>query len=263
MPKFLEADEVDVLSEEVDTQIEEESWRVGPTDGAPDLSDGGMVNGVRVRPARDKTVTKGRANARRTWMWNGTESSLPVAWDPDGKISDGAKRHLLKRYCLCCKTGGFKTRLCPKCVQTGCGLCHGSSDPKKVIKCFYLRKEDVPFPAKFYGSIDCFLPFCVRTGGRGFLTQEDMRMHARSRHRTEYLAHQEVQAASRTDEVETLRRRLDDVMAMMAKGGTTAQEIEAKPLKRERSPAQKAWALELANRGKLRREQKTPAKVAT
>ena len=235
MAKLLQADEVDVLSEETDAVIEQESWNLGPTDYAPDLSDGGSVNGVRVRPARDKAVKQGRANARRAWMWNGTETVLPLAWDPDGKIHDGAKRYLLKRYCRCCKFGGFKGRYCPKCVDTGCSLCNGSRDPKKVIPCFYLRKDDVPEPSRFYGSIDCFLSSCARTGPRGFLTQEEMRMHARSRHRMQYQAHLEVQAASRTDEVADLRKRLDDMMARMSNGASLLVEAPKKK-RRSRKP---------------------------
>ena len=231
MPKLLEADEVDVLSEETDAVIEQESWSLGSTDYAPDLSDGGTVNGVRVRSAKDKKIKKGRANARRAWMWNGTETVLPLMWDTDGKTHDEAKRYLLKRYCRCCKFAGFKGRYCPKCVDTGCSICKGSSDPKQVIPCFYLRKDDVPEPSRFYGSIDCFLPQCARTGGRGFLTQEDMRMHARSRHRAEYAAHLEVQAASRTDEVADLRKRLDDLMARMSNGAVPVE----KPKRRRRS----------------------------
>ena len=213
MPKLLAETDIDQLDEQVDAAIEEESWRVGSTDGAPDLSDGGTVNGVRVRPARDKTVTKGRPNARRAWMWNGTETLLPLAWDPDGKIHDGAKRYLLKRYCLCCTTGGFRGRHCPKCVKAECGACNGSTDKKKVIACFYLRQEDVPFPARFYGSISCFHQFCERRGGKGFLTQEDMRIHARTRHRMEYQSYMETQTANKADEVTELRNLVNSLMA--------------------------------------------------
>ena len=161
MPSVLEANEIDQLDEEVEEVLsaEEEEYEAGryaSKGDAPDLSDGGTVNGVRVRPSRDKRVTRGRAIARKAWMWNGTESLLPLAWDPDGKIHDGAKRYFLKRYCLCCRFGGFKTRHCPMCIKNGCSHCDHSTMPEKVIACFYRTKAAVPFPSKFYGSVDCF-----------------------------------------------------------------------------------------------------------
>lgn len=217
MPTLLENQQVDYLGEEVDVQLtaEEEAFetqRYRSTGVAPDLGDGGVVNGVRVRPNRDKTVTKGRAVARKAWMWNGTESLLPLAWDPEGKIHDGARRYLLKRHCLCCGVSGFRARQCPSCVKNDCNLCGGRPDPKTVIPCFYLRQSQVPFPSTVYGFIDCFLPSCIRTGARGFLTQLGMRMHARNRHKMEYQAHLETLAESRVDELQTLRDQVAELM---------------------------------------------------
>ena len=218
MPNVLDETDVDVMTESIDSAIDEESWHVGPTDGTPDLSNGGMVNGVRVRPSRDKTVRRGRAAARRAWMWNGTESLLPLAWDADGRVHDGARRYLRKRYCLCCATGGFQPPKCPRCsnIEQPCTRCGGSTDRKKIIPCFYLRLEDVPFPTNVYGSIPCFLPFCQRRGSMGFKSDEEMRLHARSRHRTEYQAHMDSVAANKVDEVTELRSRLDALMSSMA-----------------------------------------------
>ena len=83
---------------------------------------------------------------------------------------------------------------------------------EKIIPCFYLRKSQVPFPQRFFGEIACFLPFCPRQGSKGFKTMEDMRMHARTRHRMEYQAHMETIAANKADELDVLRARLDRLM---------------------------------------------------
>ena len=45
-----------------------------------------------------------------------------------------------------------------------------------------------------------------------------MRLHARLMHKMEYQAHVESLAASKTDEITELRKRLDDLMASMANG---------------------------------------------
>lgn len=246
MPTILTVDTAEELGLEADA-FDEEVWRVGSTDGAPDLSDGGMVNGVRVRPARDKAVTKGRPSARRAWMANGTETLLPLAWDTDGKVQDYGAHYFRKRLCLCCQRGGFKGRRCPDCVKKECSLCNSSSNPKKVIPCFYRRKEDAPFLREFYGSIDCFLVGCAMRGEQGFLTQADMRLHAHSMHKLEYQAHLESLEADKKDEVTELRNRLDALMTRMAVG--PAQE---QPPKKERTPAQIAAARKLGEGAKAR-----------
>lgn len=222
MPKVLEVtDLTEIAEEEADalTADEEayEARRYAPNAVAPDLSDGGTVNGVRVRPARDRSVTKGRAVARLAWMWNGTESLLPLMWDTDGKTHDSAKRYFDKRFCLCCRQAGFRGRQCPTCAKKSCEFCNGGNDRAKIIACFYRSREAVPFPTKFYGSIPCFLASCPRQDGQGFLNQEDMRLHARLMHKMEYQAHVEALAASKTDEVAELRQRLDALMANMAR----------------------------------------------
>ena len=239
MPRLLEVDPV----EEQDS-IEKESWRLGSTDGTPDLSDGGDVNGVRVRPARDKTVTKGRPVARLAYNANGTESQLLLTYEPNGKNHDSAAAYFRKRLCLCCGRGGFKGHQCPQCVKNNCSLCNGSRDPKKIIPCFYRRREDAPFAVPIYGSIDCFLVSCLRRGALGFLTETDMRLHARSNHRMEYQAYVESQAASKVDEVAELRKRVDDLMVSMARG-SAQPAAQPEPQKTGRSEAQKEAARKL------------------
>ena len=246
MPRLLEADEVDVASDTTDammTAAEEQEARerfAAPQNPVGDLSDGGRVGGVQVRPmSNGKPTPKGRASARRAWNWQGSESYLPLAWNPEGTRHDGARRYMDKRFCLCCKQGGFRftpgrAQICPNCAKNNCVTCNSGTDTTKVhqlpngttvrgwiIRCFYLRKEDVPFPARFYGTIDCFLEGCIRSNGRGFRTEADMRLHARSRHRLEYQGWLESQAATRNDEVDSLRRQMDALM--------TAQLTQAAP----------------------------------
>ena len=248
MPQVLAETEIDPIT---DQEEEEASRRFARPGRVGDLSDGGMVGGVRMTPMRDgKKQATGRAAARRGWMWNGTESLLPLAWNPDGTVHDGARKYLLKRHCLCCHTGGFRGAQCPNCVKSNCEQCGGSTDRTKVhvlgsgkviqgwiIPNFYLRKEDVPFPARFYGSIDCFLGFCPRSGGRGFLTEQDMRMHARTRHRMEYQAYQDGLAANRSDEVESLRRRLDAMTTSQGKEEANKTNAHKRRAARKPKPA--------------------------
>lgn len=224
-PNILEETQVDTEAEHLDATMTaaeelEAVQRFAPQGEAGDLSNGGSFGGVRVAPQpadgrsinfRDRTPQKGRPSARRAWMWNGTESLLPLSWNPEGTQHDGGRRYLLKRFCLCCKQGGFRGVQCPNCAKTSCSRCASSTSRKMVIPLFYLKKESVPFPERFYGAIPCFLPLCVRTGDRGFRTEEEMRMHASSRHRKEYEAHRETLAARRTDDIEKLREELRQV----------------------------------------------------
>lgn len=231
-PQVLEASEIDAINEEVDlemTRAEEEASRpfspIRHDQQVGDLSDGGMVNGMAVFPLLDrKRQKKGRAVVRRAWMWNGSESMLQLGWNTEGTRHDGARPFLLKRYCLCCHDGGFRGSQCPRCVKQDCATCAGSTDSSPrtlpngktirgwLIPNFYLSKDDVPFPERFYGSIQCFIPSCLRTGSRGFLTEQDMRMHARSRHRMEYQSHVEAMQEARADELADVKAQLSALM---------------------------------------------------
>ena len=248
MVRVLTDAELDPIADSVDATLsnEEEAAelrRFAPTERVGDLTDGGMVNGARLRPmAGGKTLPRGRAAARRAWMWNGTESMLPLAWNPDGNMHDGAKRYLLKRHCLCCHTGGFRGRQCPNCVKSNCEHCKASTDPTKVIPNFYLRKEDVPFPTRFYGDVNCFLEFCTRRDSKGFKTEQDMRVHARTRHRLEYQAHVETLAAAKADEVDTLRRRVDELLSRPSTAPTTAVQAGTQSASKRWTPERRKAA---------------------
>lgn len=205
MPVVLQELDIDPIADSLDGLLTSEEEQE---------AEAGLV--PKVRSNRDRLITKGRATVRRAWMWDGTESMLPLAWNPEGTRNDGARHYLLKRFCLCCKSGGFFGTRCLNCVKNNCNNCAASSVRKNIIPCFYLKVEDVPYPVKFFGDIDCFLESCTRRGARGFKTDQVMRLHARSRHRQEYQSHIEFLAEARTDEMESLRRRLDALSAPSA-----------------------------------------------
>jgi hypothetical protein len=235
--KVMSESDIDSISNEVDDAImtatevamAEASVATMPSSQqAGDLSDGGTVGGVTLSPmVNGKKVEEGRPAARQAWMWNGTATLLPLTWNTDGTMHDGARKYLLKRHCLCCKTGGFRAAQCPNCVKSRCHLCHASTKPKTVIACFYLTKDAVPFPTRFYGDIDCFLKECARRGeGAGFLTEQDMRFHARSRHKLEYEAFQEAQESVKGNEMADLKAQINAMMLVQAQNGSApAPEI--------------------------------------
>lgn len=247
MVKVLTDEELDPATEEVNLAIDlaEEkaalpNWpSVTSTQQVPDLSDGGTVNGVRVMPMQNHVrQTKGRPTVRRAWMWNGTESMLPLSWNPEGTRHDGARRYLLKRHCLCCHSGGFLGVTCLKCVRTNCSKCAAGTDRKTeqqlgngetirgwIIPNFYLSRAQVPFPTRIYGSVNCFLEFCPRRDSMGFLTEQDMRIHARSRHRMEYQAFIEAQEANKHDELDSLRSQVASLMAAQVNGEKRGRKV--------------------------------------
>ena len=254
-PRLLDENDIDQIAESLDnemTAVEEEDAfaRVSFSGQAGDLSDGGRVGGVTLHPMSGqggKRIEVGRAAARRAWMWDGTESLLPLAWNPEGTRHDGARHYLLKRHCLCCGASGF-TGLCKACVNSTCQHCRGGSIPEKIIPNFYLRKNQVPYPVRFFGDIPCFLPFCPRQGTQGFKTPEDMRIHARTRHRMEYQAHMDTMAANRSDEVDVLRARLDRMM-----GGAPEPLPEPTPEPKKRRPMDLTFEQRQARADHMRR----------
>lgn len=250
MPVVLEETQVDPIEEQLDAQLaarEEEELEkrllADPPSTVGDLSNGGNVGAAEVYPTLGgERQEKGRPVARRLWTWNGSETLVPLAWTPNGKVHDGGRRYLTKRFCLCCRTGGFRATekglRCPQCEKNRCLRCNGGLDRTKVntlgngktikgwiIPAFYLRKEDVPFPERFYGPIDCFLSSCPRRNGMGFKTEQDMRLHARSRHRVEYQIEQDVMQAAKSDELESLRRQVAALtVAKLEEKGPTPEE---------------------------------------
>ena len=209
MVKVLDVTDMDPLLEELNRPL----LAGGVKQRTDDLSDGGRVGNAILFPMEDGiAVDKGRAVALRAWTWNGSETLLPLAWDTAGKVHDAAMHYRRKRFCVCCMQGGFYGRICPVCVKRTCVQCNSGANTKNIVANFYLRIEDVPYPAKFHGKINCFLPMCVRRGDVGFRTEEDMRFHARSRHRGEYASYMESQTSATASEVDSLRKRLDALL---------------------------------------------------
>ena len=260
MPKLLE--EGNAVEEQIDadmTAAEEASafTRLAERPGSsPDLSDGGMVGAARLTPfVGGRPSQTGRANARRAWTWQGSETVLPLAWNPDGTVHDGARAYLQKRACICCRKAGFKAKagqapICPDCSRNNCPRCKAGTDRSTVNKlqngktvkgfivpCFYLKKDDVPFQEKFYGDIPCMIHGCIRVGSMGFKTETDMRMHARSRHRVEYQVAIETASASKTDEVAELRAMVNALLLKSA-GAIQAPAIQAPAPERIMAPAE-------------------------
>ncbi len=220
MPLLLEDQDIDLDAELIDVQLSdaEEAMAADLTvrsegSSTRDLTDGGKVGGATLYPMRDgRKVEKGRPAARRAWMFNGTESVIPLSWNPDGTVHDGGRKYLRKKHCLCCTDSGFVSH-CRKCRDNLCPRCNGGRDPSKIIACFYLREVDVPFPEKLYGDIPCFLSSCARKGEIGFQTEEEMRMHAISRHTRQYEAHEAVKRSSEASEISQLREQVNALVA--------------------------------------------------
>lgn len=226
MPQILEDSTTEITAEDMDITLSLEEERAAAALGnyqeyrGGDLTDGGAVGGAHLFPTQNGVKQeRGRPAARRAWMYDGTETVLPLAWNPDGTAHDFARRYMRKRHCMCCGLNGvFRQNRCNDCVFNNCTKCKASADPKQIIPCFYLKLEEVPFPQNVYGSIPCFLPLCPRSKAYGFLTSEDMRVHARSRHQMEYQAHMETIAANKTDEMDQMRAQISTLMSAALHG---------------------------------------------
>lgn len=171
-----------------------------------------------------KEGREGRAAARQAWAWDGTPSVLTLSWNPDGTQHDFGQKYLSKKHCMCCGFSGFR-RHCTKCRKNFCPECSQGTDRSKVIPCFYTKKDDVPFQGKFYGAVNCFLLTCARRDSQGFQTEEDMRMHAMSRHTKQYEAHEAVKRATQTSELDTLREQINLLLAAQLRGGQPPEVV--------------------------------------
>ena len=198
------------------------------------------VDGVRFTPMREgKKPQVGRPAARRAWSWNGVPTLLPLAYTPSGKTHDSARHYLRKRHCLCCNMSGFLSPSCPECINKDCPRCRGGTDRTKVIAAFYLKHEAVPFPIHIYGVINCFLETCPRRGASGFVNRQEMVLHARFRHKAEYLGYLDQQATERADEVMGLRQQVEMLMRNQREAAVAVAE---KPLTETQTRMAKARA---------------------
>lgn len=139
-----------------------------------------------------------RPSAVTMYAWNGVPSEVPIAYGPGG-TNPSISRYLRKRHCNTCGNNGFITNFC---AAPGCG----SAD---VIQLFYQSLDLVPTRTPFYGEVPCLCSqFGEMTGecprdGRvqegtptGFLTPQQMLMHASSKHRREFSVWQTVRSQS-------------------------------------------------------------------
>jgi hypothetical protein len=202
--------ELDAYIVDVDAEEQEAAFE------ADDLNDDDVpiVNIIPTMHGEHGThIKQGRAAARQVWTWDGAPSLIPLAWNPDGTVHDSGKAFMTKRHCLCCNDSGFRTAQCRRCKQNNCPNCRGSRIKEKVIPNFYLRKSDVPYAQKVYGEIDCFLPTCPRKGAAGFITEEDMRLHAIGRHKLQYEVFQSTQESKRQSEIDDLKGLVNILLA--------------------------------------------------
>lgn len=211
-----EAEALDIALSDAEVNTEMERLARAPGE-AGDLSYGGRVGEVNVHPnptrnSNGNMVSNGRPNARSAWTWDGTPTTLPLGWNPEGTQHNGARPHLAKKHCHCCGFNGFritsKTPGCPMCTRNNCRNCQGGRDRSKIIPCFYLRQDRVPYPREKDTSVDCFLFSCVRRGGNGFKDEADMRLHGRTKHRQEYQSYLESQRSTEAREVDQLRQQV-------------------------------------------------------
>jgi hypothetical protein len=128
------------------------------------------------------------------FAWNGSPSEIPIAYQPGG-TNPSISRYLRKKHCNSCGANGFITPFCPTCT---------SSD---VIQYFYRDFASVPNKINWYGEVPCLCSqFGEMTGecprdGRilkdeftGFLSNQQMLMHATSKHPREYSVWQTISA---------------------------------------------------------------------
>ncbi len=174
----------------------------------------------------------GRPAGARAWMWDGTETTIVLAWDIHGKVHDGGQRYLQKKHCLCCGFSGFREH-CTKCRKETCQRCKSGRDRKQIIPAIYLKESDVPFPQLLYGEVDCFLPTCTRRGDRGFRNLEEMHMHGTGRHTKQFEAHRAVQQSQETSQVAVLQQQVA-VLTAAVLNGQTAPKPSPKPSGRSR-----------------------------
>ena len=219
-PKAMTEAEIDPIAEEVDEQMQQSGeeevvprHKVDLSGNFGDLSDGGQVGSARVVPVGDsgrvnfdkKMREPGRPTVRNVWMWDGRPSTIPLAYEPSGKRHDGGRKYLLKRHCVICNYTGFYGQVCPQCRKD-------SREIAPPVPAFYLKKEKVPNPQRWFGSVDCFVQTCVRHGKYGFINEVQMREHAMGKHQKEYRAFQDSQQASSTKELSDLREQVNKLL---------------------------------------------------
>lgn len=232
MPKVMTEAEIDPIAEAVDQQMMETgeaeqvpTHKIDVTGTYGDLSNGGRVGSAEILPVGesgkvifDKRLREpGRPTVRAVWTWDGRTSTIPLAYEPSGKRHDGGRKYLLKRHCTVCNYTGFYGPVCPQCRKEG-------REQAPVVPAFYLRANQVPKPQQFFGTVDCFVPMCIRRGKYGFLDESQMRQHAMGKHRMEYRAFQDSQQARNDREIDEMRKQIAALTNRQLNGTAPAQE---------------------------------------
>lgn len=192
LDEMKEAFVLEEKSESVITQAgERDSGSAIPLD--PSMARGGVVpNGYseEIRKGRGQREGLDNYTARPStiplWAFNGVPSEIPIAYEPGG-TNPSISRYLRKRHCQACGKNGFIGKTCTTC---------GSSD---VIAFFYDDYGQVPQKRDWYGDVACLVSEhgdmigdCPRDGQKhdgqlsGFLSTQQMLMHAVSKHPREY-----------------------------------------------------------------------------
>jgi len=188
--------EVDETAEAIELQLSEEEFEV---------------------PTAVTKTSYGRPAGARAYMWDGSETTIVLAWDIHGKTHDGGRRYLQKKHCLCCGFSGFREH-CTKCRKETCQRCRSAHDKKQIIPAIYLKESDVPFPQLVYGDVDCFLPSCTRQKDRGFRSLEEMHMHATGRHTAQWAAHKTAQESREASQVTILQQQVAALTTAVVQG---------------------------------------------
>lgn len=139
-----------------------------------------------MRRHTDPRSVKGRASSVMLWTYDGRPSETPIAYQAGG-TNPSISRYLRKRHCNACSFNGFITMNCSQC---------GSPD---TIQLLYTSYAAAPRKRDWYGQIPCLCSVSGEMGGdcprdgverngvpTGFLSLQQMLMHASSKHRQEF-----------------------------------------------------------------------------
>lgn len=149
------------------------------------------------KPSKGRTRMEdfvARPSSFEVWSFDGAPSEIPIAYEAGGG-NPSISRYLRKKHCNACGFNGFVTLYCTIC------------NSEDVIKYYYVRYAEVPEPRNWYGAVPCLCSRdgqmegdCPRDGierngtHTGFLSPQQMLMHASSKHAREYGIWQQLRA---------------------------------------------------------------------
>ena len=230
MPRAMTDADIDPIAEQVDREMMETGEQVGIASHKFDVDT--IPVGQSGRVIFDKAKREpGRPTVRNMWTWDGRPSTIPLAYEPSGKRHDGGRKYILKRHCATCNYTGFYGPVCPMCQKEG-------REQAPPVAAYYFKKEQVPMLQQFFGTVDCFVPVCIRRGKYGFMDEPQMRQHAMGKHRLEYRAFQDSQQARNDRELTDLRSQVAALMAAQLQGQQVKQRMaKARAARVSKEPA--------------------------